>query len=268
MSYFTSIEPSKVTAGIETLTELERRLLFAYYARMAYKTDGEVKEILNEFSMNEHEFIGIDNAEVHVFYNEHDLIVSCRGTEPTALNDVMADLEVIKTVWSSEGGTGYVHQGFKHEVDKVYEGIHNYIKKHGKDKKIWVTGHSLGAAMATLVAAKLTEDGEQITYVYSFGSPRAGGSEFATWCDKNLKHKRFVNNNDIVPCVPTAFRWQHSGECHYIKSSGEVTRLGRWSMERVLDKGLAIVEALFHARLDSVSDHSMNDYIEQLSLNK
>lgn len=269
MSYFTSIEPvKKIAAGIDSLSEIEKRLLFAYYAKLAYKESEEAKNILNEISIKEHQFIDIDNAEVYVFYNKKDLVISCRGTEPTSLNDILADLEVIKAVWSFKEGRGYVHYGFKEEVDKVYKHIYQYVKNHAQDKKIWLTGHSLGAAMATQIAARLKEDGQKIQYVYTFGSPRPGGSEFAVWCDNNLKHQRFVNNNDIVPCIPTAFRWRHSGQCHYIKSSGKVTKLSAWSIARVLDKGLAIVVALFHARLDSVSDHSINDYIEQLRLNK
>ncbi len=259
---------SKISAGIETLYEQEQRLLFAYYARMAYENIADSKKMLQQLAIENVYLIDIEGAQAYVFYNQFDLVISCRGTEPSALNDILADLEIIKASWSSKPNTGFVHRGFKEEVDKVYADILQSVLQNSANKNIWVTGHSLGAAMATQIAAKLIEDACKIQCVYTFGSPRAGDAEFANWCDKHLTHQRFVNNNDIVPCVPTFLRWRHSGQCNYIKSSGTVMKLGFLSMARVLDKGSAIVIALFDARLDAVADHSMDDYVRQLGLHK
>jgi triacylglycerol lipase len=106
--------------------------------------------------------------------------------------------------------------------------------------------------------------GYDVDTLYTYGSPRAGGPKFRAWCDKHLNHQRFVNNNDVVPCVPTFFRWRHSGKCNYIKSTGEVTNLGRWSSERIRDKGWSLIKTIFKGRFDLVSDHNINDYILHL----
>lgn len=259
---------SKISAGIETLYEHEQRLLFAYYARMAYENNADAKAMLSQLAIKNVHYIDIEGAQVFVFYNQFDLVISCRGTEPSALNDILADLEIIKSTWSSTKNTGFVHRGFKEEVDKVYADILQYVLQNGTNKKIWVTGHSLGAAMATQIAAKLIEDDCQIQCVYTFGSPRAGDADFASWCDKHLTHKRFINNNDIVPCIPTVLRWRHSGQCNYIKSSGAVITLGDISLARFLDKSFALVIGLINIRLDAVADHSMDDYVRQLGWHK
>ena len=120
--------------------------------------------------------------------------------------------------------------------------------------------------MATILAQRLEHKGGfDVDTLFTYGSPRVGGPKFRMWCDKHLKHQRFVNNNDVVPCVPTVFRWRHSGNCHYIKSTGEVTNLGRWSSERIRDKGWSLLKTIFKGRLDLIADHNIDDYIEQLS---
>ena len=119
--------------------------------------------------------------------------------------------------------------------------------------------------MATILAQRLEfKGGYDVDTLYTYGSPRAGGPKFRAWCDKHLNHQRFVNNNDVVPCVPSFFRWRHSGKCNYIKSTGEVTNLGRWSSERIRDKGWSLIKTMFKGRFDLISDHNINDYILHL----
>ena len=119
--------------------------------------------------------------------------------------------------------------------------------------------------MATILSQRLEfTGGHDIDTLYTYGSPRAGGPQFRSWCDRHLNHQRFVNNNDVVPCVPSWFRWRHTGECLYIKSTGEVTKLARWSSERIRDKGYSLLSAILKGRFDIVADHNIQDYIDAL----
>ena len=246
---------------IEYLHESQRRVLMAKMAKYAYMNHAEARQAAKREGLNKREFYDIDGAQAYVFYNDKDLIISCRGTQPGEMNDVMADLEVFKS--DSVTGTK-IHQGFKEEVDKIYDVVLVKVERL-VGHKIWVTGHSLGGAMATILAQRLEfTGGHDVDTLYTYGSPRAGGPKFRAWCDKHLKHQRFVNNNDVVPCVPTFFRWRHSGKCHYIKSTGEITNLGRWSSERIRDKGLSLIKTIFKGRLDLISDHNIDDYIFHL----
>lgn len=85
---------------------------------------------------------------------------------------------------------------------------------------LYVTGHSLGGALATLCAADLSRDLEPV--VYSFGSPRVGSRDFAAWFDRtiacrysdaaqSLRSWRVHRPRDIVTMVPDALRYRHVG---------------------------------------------------------
>ena len=247
---------------IELDHEKQRRLVFAKFSKYAYLNPDEAKTAAKVEGFPFTEFVDIDGAQTYVFYNKTDLIIACRGTQPGEMNDVMADLEVFK----ADSVTGNkIHQGFKEEVDKIYDEVESIVARRGLAKKIWCCGHSLGGAMATILAQRLEfKGGYDVDTLYTYGSPRAGGPKFRAWCDKHLNHQRFVNNNDVVPCVPSFFRWRHSGKCNYIKSTGEVTNLGRWSSERIRDKGWSLIKTMFKGRFDLISDHNINDYILHL----
>ena len=247
---------------IELEHEKQRRQIFAKFSKYAYLNQDEARAAAKTEGFFKTEFVDIDGAQAYIFYNKTDLIIACRGTQPGDLNDIYADLQVFQ----ADSVTGNkIHQGFKEEVDKIYGHVAVIVARVGIAKKIWVCGHSLGGAMATIIAQRLEfKGGYDVDTLYTYGSPRAGGPKFRAWCDKHLNHQRFVNNNDVVPCVPSFFRWRHSGKCNYIKSTGEVTNLGRWSSERIRDKGWSLIKTIFKGRFDLVSDHNINDYILHL----
>ena len=70
---------------------------------------------------------------------------------------------------------------------------------------IFVTGHSLGAALAHLVAAGITAQFGVRSVSYTFSGPRAGDSKFAqAFASTGLETWRVFNTEDIVPTVPPA----------------------------------------------------------------
>ena len=247
---------------VDLLHTKQKRVLFANFAKMAYKPIAETQNFARSNGFTKTKLIDIEGAQVYFFNSKTDIVIAARGTQPSELNDLYADLEIFK----ADSVTGYkVHQGFKEEVDKVYDSVLALVEQHHDSKKIWVCGHSLGGAMATILAQRLEHTGGfDVDTLFTFGSPRAGGPRFSAWCNKHLKHQRFVNNNDVVPCIPTVFRWRHTGQCNYIKSTGEVSNLGRWSSERIRDKGWSLLSSIVKGRFDLVADHNIDDYIMHL----
>jgi len=82
-----------------------------------------------------------------------------------------------------------------------------------QNKKLYITGHSLGGAMATICASRMVARGIVVSGLYTFGSPRVGDAEFVAHL--GTTHFRFVNNNDIVTKAPPlmcGFR-HHGQEC-------------------------------------------------------
>jgi hypothetical protein len=77
-----------------------------------------------------------------------------------------------------------------------------------------LTGHSLGAALATLSAGRYGS----VQGVYTFGSPRVGDEVFKKNFD--VKIFRIVNNDDIVSQLPPRGKYLHVGELKLIDSDG------------------------------------------------
>ena len=62
----------------------------------------------------------------------------------------------------------------------VWRDIWQFIFKQRKGRALWITVHSLGAALATLAVAKLRlEKDEPVNGLYTFGQPRTGDRDFA-----------------------------------------------------------------------------------------
>jgi hypothetical protein len=129
------------------------------------------------------------------------LLVVIRGTEEV---EWLEEAEMVLVKSPIPGSKGRVEKGFA----EIYNQIIGQIAKYGQDySKILVCGHSLGAALTTLVAASLavTNTDKQI-YAYPVACPQPGDQEFAEWyydlTTKNLKSTVINNTADAVPGIP------------------------------------------------------------------
>ena len=199
------------------------------------------------------EFFDIKGAQGYLLKKKDEYVLSFRGTEVTQKSDVLADLKAGKNL---ESCGGKVHYGFKHEVDKLWPSIEKAISKVDT---LSVTGHSLGAAMATIAASRMQDKVAELT---TFGSPRVGTAEFV----RNLKvqHYRVQNNCDDVTKVPFVFMgFRHHGNNIYMNFYGEIKELTSWqkfkdmirSRRRAWQKGEKFI---------GVFDHLMANYIKKL----
>jgi len=104
-------------------------------------------------------------------------------------------------------GFGQVHQGFLDCFNSVSKELIKYIKDNKEGKKIIVTGHSLGGAIATLIATHIRHHITDQVMLYTYGSPRVGDSEFVEHFTKKepFPYYRFVNGNDLVTMVPPPY---------------------------------------------------------------
>ena len=191
-----------------------------------------------------------------------EIVIVFRGTEPTQLSDIIADLKA----WPSFSETrGKVHGGFKDELNKIEDLILEWMPSK-KDKTVICTGHSLGAAMASIFAARL-HSRDIDAKLYTFGSPRVGDK---IWAKKfeNIDAYRFVNNNDIVCRVPTDFYYEHVGEVHYFSYSGKVMiNVGAWA--RFKDRIKSRLRCVAKLELfDALYDHNMSKYTARVDENK
>lgn len=247
--------------GIQQLTFNERSLLFAKLASIAYNNTKEAKSQAKRLGFTTTEFYNKEGAQAYRFMNKEDLVIACRGTEPTEFNDISADLKALPVMAET---ISRVHQGFKDEVDELWPDICEDInRKANLGKTLWFCGHSLGAAMATIMSSRCLHNEELNNPVelYTFGSPRVGWRGYVK--SLGVTHHRWKNNNDIVTTVPLwIMGFVHHGTEHYLNAYGNYRSPTGWQLCK--DKWRGIWMGLKQGKIDSFSDHSMTEYIKHI----
>lgn len=188
------------------------------------------------------------------------LILCVKGTEPGNIFNWLTDASVASQRFHA---LGRVHGGFARNLDVMWAMIARYLgaalrgesirhvlpsvaisprpevgsspdggsspEAPGKLEALFITGHSLGAAMATLAAARLFTDSRYsdvrrlLRGVYTFGQPMVGDAAFAARAEELFgdRYFRFVYANDIVPRLPplSTGHFVHFGRAY--RSTGE-----------------------------------------------
>ena len=91
-----------------------------------------------------------------------------------------------------------VHAGFDLAARAVYQDVRPYLKT---GYKTYLSGHSLGGAVAAVLAIYLIEDGVDVVRAVTFGQPRFTTADGVKQLGF-LPLARVVDENDIVPMVP------------------------------------------------------------------
>ena len=230
----------------------------ANLSSLAYKNEKDFKEAATALGYKNIKFFNVDGAQAYGMSQGDYIVLAFRGTEPTQLNDIKADLNAMHV--RNELGHGRVHKGFKKEVDDIWDQIEEWISKR-KFTQVYTTGHSLGGAMSTIACSRLPEG----TVCYNFGSPRVGTNSWVKEFDSKFKLYRFVNNNDIVPRVPPAFLfYRHAGDLHYINTYGQIRNSTVWQRFKDRFRGYRMAWAK-RQWFDSIADHGMPNYINRIA---
>lgn len=235
--------------------------LATYCAKLsmhAYQNEDQFNDVMGK-SWLDIKFFDFGSTQAYALNSKRNYILVFRGTEPTKWADIKADLKFRKVSSISTSGIkeGKVHRGFKSALDLVWDDIVAHMKKCKADKKnVFVTGHSLGGALATLVAGRL-DDAEVVLYTY--GAPRVGN---AAWNKKQkFMHYRFRNNNDIVTRVPpTWIGFKHNGKLMYFDYK-EMFQTGEGSWYMFRNWMMGMYRGWFSlAGWDSFNDHDISTY--------
>jgi triacylglycerol lipase len=167
-------------------------------------------------------------GQCYVVSNADAIIVTFRGTRvpqsqdfiasiKASITDALTDAMILPTHWTGPA-KGNVHMGFAHSAADLLPEVKDAIDRLNRDKpgrSLWITGHSLGAALATLASDYLPG----VTAVCHFGCPRVGDATFADNHSAKDRMWRFRNHGDAVPALFIP-RLRHVGECCYFDAQG------------------------------------------------
>lgn len=211
---------------------------------LAYAESDFAQERFSTAGLTAHLFNG-NSTQCYVAHNDNFVIVAFRGTQVDNFQDIVRDIYInakFNLVDSEQGG--FVHQGFKEGLEEIWSNLLNHLNQLQTEKPertFWFTGHSLGAALATLAADRF----ENVQGLYTFGSPLVGDEAFSN--NFSVNTYRFVNNNDFITLIPYLIslseiplvggilsaislpgislqsRYQHVGQLKYINSDGHIT---------------------------------------------
>ena len=140
------------------------------------------------------------NSQAFITHHDELVLIAVRGTSEQPW-DLLTDIDAKQVPF--EEGVGQAHQGFYGAAKVVYDFATTYLDKFYSGQKIIITGHSLGGAIALLLAEMIRRR-EGFTYdplLYTYGAPRAADQTFVEGASA-LTHHRMVNHNDPIPSVP------------------------------------------------------------------
>ena len=212
------------------------------------------------------------------------VILSYRGTEPDSLGNWLTDADVGSASLALGGETLVVHSGFYRNVRATQWSIINelHLALRGRSlsnprknlkypmQALYVTGHSLGGAMAALFSLALagnTEEraiAERLRAVYTFGQPMAAGEPLPD-AARAVAQKLFrhVNARDPVPALPPLAwgRFAHFGH-EYRFANGEWKASDRpvAQLKGLSEIPRSLLAFFATAKRRNASRYSMNDH--------
>jgi pimeloyl-ACP methyl ester carboxylesterase len=231
----------------------------------------------------------VDNTQAWLGVDEANVVVAFRGTESPTTLDGLKDVlltDAMNLLVVPEGRLGHdlsaagvgarFHKGFVDAIAAVWGPLMAAVEAEMKvcDRPLWITGHSLGGALALLAAWLFKRRFVPVHEVCTFGAPMIGNREACAAFDREFAGRifRYVNGRDPVPKLPTmslvANEFLHVNQERLLGTdpmTGVVEMLGAAAAKAVggLLTGGLVDEAWGHVNAE-VASHFLDRYRELL----
>ncbi|MEM1308478.1 MAG: lipase family protein [Cyanobacteria bacterium P01_H01_bin.153] len=272
----------------------------AQCSRLAYDSKSNIASHLRRVGFDQAYFLDTRGTQgflaLHPGETEPFAVLAFRGTEKNYI-DILTDIIILRNklpdVEDKEYGAGplFAHAGFLQAFQNVWgsalpdtirehmtacewigpRGISNIIYENIRNEwsPLFVTGHSLGGAIATLTAYHAATYHNAI-YLYTYGSPRVVNQLLSRKITGTLKGRSFrcVHANDIVPRIPPLLNYTHIQEVIYFDSAkGRIPAQGNISNDFLVILLLHLDALLFFLTLrlrkpKTTLDHAIANYIQ------
>jgi len=254
---------------------------------LAYLPAAEAAEAYRANLGMEARLISVGNTQVYIATNDDHIVAAFRGTEsPTTIDGLKdwlltdaANLLIVPegrlgTDLAAAGVGARFHQGFVKAIGDTWEPFLEAIEAERKknDRPIWLTGHSLGGALALLAAWLLRRKFINVHQVYTFGGPMIGNDDVVQAFAREFPDSifRYVNHPDPVPKLPTlslmANHYAHCGTETLLgavaESAGASVDLFKQMAVKAVDGVLnaTLIDDLWSAIVQRIDAHSMTNY--------
>ena len=164
--------------------------------------------------------ISVENTQVYLADNDKVLVIAFRGSQaPTTLDGLKDWLLTnannylilpegrIGTDFAAAGVGARFHRGFMEALHVIWKPMFAEVTKalESNERTLWVTGHSLGGALALLAAWRLQRNFISVHEIVTFGGPMVGNETAARAFEQEFSGKifRYVNLEDPVPLLPS-----------------------------------------------------------------
>jgi predicted lipase len=262
-------------------------------AATAYQAREQMTTSIPQLGFPTHEVIENGPAKGVVMTAGQEAVIAFEGTNGLDdIGDWFANLNTSR----GDIPEGVVHGGFLGHYNRVADQVRKILDKKAVSH-VWITGHSLGGAMAVLCAADLERRGTvTVRGVMTFGQPLLLTPACARVVNETFmgRHLRIVNEADVVPCVAPGFRgggslvWVKNGIPEYcppamrafaaddgtvMQDDGEAegpTPLTEEEFERLKQQvkdQFALVspdEPIKAQAMPTITDHNMQRYVEAI----
>ncbi len=232
----------------------------------------------------------VGNTQVYVAANDDHIMAAFRGTESPTTIDGLKDWLLtdagnllivpegrLGTDLAAAGAGARFHQGFVRAIGDIWEPFLEAIEVERKksERPIWLTGHSLGGALALLAAWLLRRKFISVHQVFTFGGPMIGNNEVVKAFAREFPDKifRYVNRPDPIPKLPTmSLIANHYGHCGTEtllaataaagEAAGATVDLFTQTAAKVVDGLLnaTLIDDLWNAITQRIDAHSMTNY--------
>jgi hypothetical protein len=206
----------------------------------------------------------IDKGSSHgvVASNDSAVVIGFRGTKDPA--DWLTDATIVR----ERVANGGIHRGFYNAVAEIYDDVYaEAIRQGAADKAVWITGHSLGGAMAAVFAYRaMSEKQLMADGVITFGQPLAFTTPLAqTMLEKyGGRYIRFVNEWDpVTRLIPT---YRHAGVRIHLDRETYTVRRPMLSFE--LQVGGSVPQNQEEEDLAPMSDEEYEDFLNVVAEEK
>jgi hypothetical protein len=270
--FFTNIPPAN---GAAVCAEMARLAYSRKEPAFSFDQDLIAKVLQGQGYTGQHFFESKgtpDGMGTHCFVAVDDLkgvaIVAFRGTDAQDHSDLAADANALQIDWVLNGQAhGKVDAGFAHALAHVQDDLIPAIDAlRARQYKTLYTGHSLGAAMATLLASLRPPD-----HLYTIGSPRVGDKDFLATLAR-VENSRFVDCCDIVARIPPEMGgvYAHLGPPYYIDQGRSVRKdpgdeyIGEDRLHASADYILKFGWIRGNVAVRELADHAPINYVEAI----